>query len=273
MGKADTRVVTTQGRMSRPPSERSRGSVQSVERTLLLFERVVRSNQDLGLRELAEAVDLPVGTTHRLLSALTQRGYLRQDAGSRRYGPGATALDLAARIVRRDSLEVRSQPYLRELVRLTGESANLARLDGTQVVYVAQAASPRMVRMFTEVGNRAPLHATGTGKVLLAFLPEAEREWLIARQPLPAFTTATIVQPATLREELARIRACGYALDDGELEEGVHCVALPVRDSSGQVAAAVSVSGPSNRLTRERVDALLPSIRDVVERFSCADGW
>src|SRR5438128_2044202 len=247
-----------------------RGTVQSVDRTLELFELLVESQDELGLRDLSEASNLPVGTVHRLLGVLVARGYVRQNPATRRYTIGFIALDLAERIRRRDGLAQQAGPFLRELVRLTGESANLAVLDGSQAVYLAQVAPPRMVRMFTEVGNRVPLYASGTGKVLLAHLPTDQREALLAQLELNQFTPLTITDREHLRIELDRICQQGYARDNGEIEEGVQCAALPVRDSAGRVVAALSVSGPSSRLTRERVDMWLPQMKEVAADFSHA---
>jgi IclR family transcriptional regulator, acetate operon repressor len=265
--KRGMRVVDTS---QAPTSSEERGTVQSVDRALELFELLVESEDELGLRDLAEASSLPVGTVHRLLGVLVARGYVRQNPATRRYTVGFTALDLAERIRRRDGLAQQAGPFLRELVRLTGESANLAVLDGSQAVYLAQVAPPRMVRMFTEVGNRVPLYASGTGKVLLAHLPADQREALLAQLELSQFTPHTITDREQLRIELDRICQQGYARDNGEIEEGVQCAALPVRDSAGRVVAALSVSGPSSRLTRERVDKWLPQMKEVAADFSNA---
>lgn len=239
-----------------------------MERCLELFERIARSDRELGLRELGELSALPVATVHRLLQALVGRGYVRQNPLTRRYTLGATALDLSYTIASPRRIAQQAMPYLRELVRLTSETANLAVMDGDHVVYLAQVQAPRMMRMFTEVGNRAPMHATGTGKVLLAFLPEDQRGEVLSRVELRRFTPATVSDRRRLRAELARVRGQGYAVDEGEYEEGVHCVAVPVRGISGEVTAAISVSAPSGRLTLERIEQLIPSIRKIAEEFS-----
>jgi IclR family acetate operon transcriptional repressor len=181
---------------------------------------------------------------------------------------GYTAVELAARIRERGGLLSGAEPYLSQLVELTGESANLAVLDGQAAVYVAHVAAPRTVRMFTRVGNRAPLHASGTGKVLLANLAEERREALIGELALMRHTPMTITDRDPLRRELEAVRRLGYALDNGEFEEGVSCVAVPVRDATDQVVAAVSVSGPASRLTRDRAELFVPQIQGVVAELS-----
>ena len=242
--------------------------MQSVERALELFGAVIRADGAVGITELSATSGLAVGTVHRLLSALAARGYVRQDPQTRRYTVGYTAFIIASRIRRQSGLLTEAEPYLQELVDLTGESANMAILDGDAAMYVAHVASPRTVRMFTEAGNRAPLHASGTGKVLLANLPDLGRESLMVRLSLERHTPRTIVDADALRVELVVVRRAGFALDNGEFEDGVSCIAVPVRDGGGAVVAAVSVSGPASRLTRERAASLLPQIQDVISRLS-----
>jgi IclR family acetate operon transcriptional repressor len=224
------------------------------------------------LRDLAESCGLPVGTVHRLIGALVRRGYVRQNPATRRYAVGPTAVGLAQRIQAHDDLIQRAEPFLRRLVQLTGESANLAALDGAQAVYLAHLAPPRTVRMFTQVGNRAPLYASGTGKVLLAHLDAPRQDALLGRLDLRAYSPTTITDLGHLRDELRTIKAQGYAHDDGELEEGVRCIAVPVRDGAQRVVAALSISGPNGRLTRERADTWLPQVQEVARELSQALG-
>jgi IclR family acetate operon transcriptional repressor len=249
-----------------------RGGVQSVDRALDLFERLAAGPGELGLRELSEVSGLPVGTVHRLIGTLARRGYVRQNPVTRRYTVGPSALALAERLRNADDLPHRAAPFLRRLVQLTGESANLAALDGLQAVYLAHVAPPRTVRMFTAVGNRAPLYATGTGKVLLASLDDGRLAVLLDHLDLRAYTATTITDRARLLDEIRAIRAQGYARDDGELEEGVRCIAVPVRDGTQGVVAALSISGPDGRLTRERADAWLPRVQEAARELSQALG-
>jgi IclR family acetate operon transcriptional repressor len=152
---------------------------------------------------------------------------------------------------------------LRGLSSRTGESANLAILDGTEAVYVAHFSAQRVMRMFTEAGNRAPLHATGTGKVLLAYEPEDRRTALLEAVSLTPFTSRTIASREILEGELSRIRRHGFARDQGELEEGVWCLAVPILTADDTCLAALSVSGPRERLGRAREEELLNELRST----------
>ena len=153
-------------------------------------------------------------------------------------------------------------------MEVSGESSNLAALEKNSVVYLEQVPAPRMVRMFTEPGNRSPLHSTGTGKVLLAYQPAEVVDHVIQQSGLQRFTAYTITDPGRLKEELERIREEGFALDSEEMEEGVRCLAGPVFAPDGKILAAMSVSGPVGRLAENRLGELIPHIKRISGAFS-----
>jgi IclR family acetate operon transcriptional repressor len=243
--------------MANASSDRA-GGVQSLNRAFELLERLADAEGTLGVSELAAATGLPLPTIHRLLRSLTAGGYVRQEP-SRRYALGGRLIRLGDAASR--SVGVWATPHLRRLVGEVGETANMAMLEGDAAVYVAQAPSPHSMRMFTEVGRRVMPHCTGVGKVLLSRLDDAAVLRMARRTGLPAMTEHTITRPELLLAELGRIRAQGYAVDDGEQEVGVRCLAVPVDGGPGHVA--VSVSGPSGRLTRDRVPQIVPVLRRV----------
>lgn len=240
---------------------RPAGSVQSVDRALDLLEALAQEEKPVGVAELVELTGLPQGTVHRLLQSLHLRGYVRRD-GSRKYSLGASAVRLTDAAQR--SLARSARPHLAELVSLSGETANLAVLEGDDVVYVAQVPSPHTLRMFAEVGRQVYVHCTAVGKVLVADLPVPHVSALLARVGMPARTPATITDPATLLRELERVRRQGFAVDDGEEEPGVRCLAVPVHDGT-RVVAAVSVSGPAERLLPGDLPALAARLRPVAD--------
>jgi len=244
----------------------SAGSVQSLERALDILEVLGRSEREIGVTEIAPAVNLANGTTHRLLSTLTQRGYARQVPGTRKYTLGPKAIALASSA--RERLGPLSRPFLKELMEVSQESSNLAALDRNSVVYIEQVSAPRMVRMFTEPGNRVPPHSSGAGKVLLAYQPERVVDAVVEQNGLPRFTSHTITGKKELKEELERIREQGYALDTEEMEEGVRCLAAPVFGPDEKILAAISVSGPAGRLDQERIEELIPNIKRIAAGFT-----
>lgn len=249
----------------------SLNAVQSVERALDLLECLARSSSSwVGISELSQATGQPVGTIHRLLMTLVARRYAVRDNRTRRYALGPAFRRLAGLGLQTPDWAEIGTPLLRELVEISGETANMAVLEGNRAVYVAQAQSTRMVRMFTELGNRVPLYCTGCGKVLLAYQPDSVIAASIAETGLPRYTDTTITDPAQLQQELEMIRQQGYAVDNGEQEEGVRCLAVPVYDSRGKVVAAVSISGPSSRLDSRRIPTLLPHLKRISAALSSA---
>jgi IclR family acetate operon transcriptional repressor len=240
--------------------------VQSLERALDILELLTRSEGELGVTEVGTALGLPNGTAHRLLATLTRRGYARQNPETRKYALGIKAFTLVS--AAQERLGPLARPFLTELMEVSGESSNLASLDKNSVVYIEQVPAPRMVRMFTEPGNRVPPHATGTGKVLLAYQPEEVIDAVIRQSGLPRFTPHTITNPERLGRELDYIREQGYATDSEEMEEGVRCLAAPVFGPDGRILAAMSISGPAGRLDQDRLEELIPHIKGIADMFS-----
>ena len=237
------------------------GGVQSVHRALDVLEALAAAGGTASLGDLAAACGLPAPTLHRLAGTLVDRGYLRQ-LPDRRYSLGSRLVPLGADA--HALLGARAQPALRALADLTGESANLAVLTQGRAEYVAQAPGRHTMRTFTEVGNRVALHCTGVGKALLAAVPPAQARALIGAAPLAAQTAATITDPAALHAEIALIRARGYALDEGEMEIGVRCVAVGL---PGSAPMAVSVSGPAARMTDDLITAAVSALRTAAEQL------
>ncbi|GGP47600.1 IclR family transcriptional regulator [Saccharothrix coeruleofusca] len=241
----------------------STGGVQSLRRAFELLERLADAGGEASLSELAAITGLPLPTIHRLIRTLVALGYVRQNS-NRRYALGARLIRLGESAS--GQFGAWARPFLARLVDLVGETANLAVLDGDEVVYVAQVPSPHSMRVFTEVGRRLLPHATGVGKAMLAQLPRQEARALLERTGLPARTPNTITDPERLLSALDRIAAQGYALDESEQELGVRCVAVPL--VGGPTLAAVSVSGPEGRLTREALARIVPAVVETAERLS-----
>ncbi len=240
--------------------KRARRSVQSVDRALDLVEALAAADGEVSITALAARTNLHVSTVHRLLSTLLRRGYVRQNPETSRYYAGPKLATLAEGRSRFGEMRMRARPILHAITEATRETANLVVLDDAAAVYIETVPSPQVVRLFTAVGNRVPLHATGAGKCLLAALPTAARDALIERLDLRPYTPQTIVDAAALRRALDEARERGYTLDDEEYDEGVRCIAVPVPGSVG-AAAAISVSAPASRLTRQRCVELVPMLR------------
>ncbi|MDF2705387.1 MAG: IclR family transcriptional regulator [Nonomuraea muscovyensis] len=243
-------------------------SVQSVERALDVLEALAEHGGEAALSEIAARTGLPYGTIHRLLQTLLTRGYVRQES-DRRYALGAGLVRLGG--VAEGMVGTWARPHLAKMVELSGETANLAVLEGDFIVYVAQVPSPRRLRMFAEVGRRVLPHSTAVGKVLLAGRAAEEAVTLLERTGMPRRTPNTITETRAMLAELALVRDRGYALDLGEEELGVHCLAVPVHDGE-RVVAAMSVSGPAERIDAVDRDELAEGMRKIAHAFGAELG-
>jgi IclR family acetate operon transcriptional repressor len=232
--------------------------VQSLERAFVLLELMADAGGEVAISRLAADSGLALSTIHRLVRTLVARGYVRQ-LPSRRYVLGPRLIRLGESSSR--MLATWAQPHLSRLVDDIGETANLAMLDGDRVVYVAQVPSRHSMRMFTEVGRRVHLHCTGVGKVLLAQLPAEQARRLLVQAGMPVRTERTVTDPDELLAQLPAIAERGYAVDDGEQEAGVRCVAVPV--PGGSSAGAMSVSGPAGRLGMDAVSRVVPLLQSA----------
>jgi DNA-binding IclR family transcriptional regulator len=238
-------------------------AVRSLERAFDLLEHLADNGGEMALSELTEVSGLPMPTIYRLMRTLVNHGYARQ-APSKRYALGPRLIRLGESSSR--LLGGWARPLLARLVDEVGETANMALLEGDAVVYVAQVPSKHSMRMFTEVGRRVQAHCTGVGKALLAQLPTETARALVTRTGLTAHTPHTITDLTALLRELDLTRRRGYALDNEEQELGVRCVAVPL--TGAPALSAISVSGPSGRLTHAAVDDVVPVMRRTAERLA-----
>lgn len=228
--------------------------VQSVDRAVSILELLAGRGQ-MGITELATQLGVHKSTAFRLANALERRGLIEQAKERGGYRLGFGLLRLAGAMSGQIELNQQGRPVCRRLADEVGETVNLAVLDGSSAVNIDQVLGRSSITTHNWVGQRTPLHATSSGKVLLAHLPEDRVSTLLA-EGLDASTPRTVTDPRVLREQLARAVAEGYAYTIEELEPGLNAVAAPIRGSGGLVIAAVSVSGPSFRLPEERIPAV-----------------
>ena len=246
--------------------ERRAASVQSVDRAFVVLEALAADERPVGIAELVDLTGLPQGTVHRLLQSLHQRGYVRRDA-ARKYSLGTSAVRLADAAQR--AMVRSARPHLAELVAISGETANLAVLEGDDVVYVAQVPSPHTLRMFAEVGRHVPPHSTAVGKVLLAGMPRERALAVLRRTGLAPRTPTTITDLDAFVAELDLVTGQGWAADEEEQEAGVRCVAVPV-GAPGAALAALSLSGPADRFAGGRTAGLVEEMQRVARAFTDA---
>lgn len=239
------------------------GGVQSIERAFGLLETMADAGGMMGLSQLATASGLPLPTIHRLVRTLVDLGYLRQEP-NRQYVLGPKLIRLGESSSH--MLSTWARPHLARLVDELGESSNLAMLDGDQIVYVAQAQSRQSMRMFTEVGRRVSPHCTAVGKAILAGMaPEQVRD-ILKRTDMVRHTDTTITEPDAYLEQLEWVGEHGYALDEGEQEEGVRCVAVTVPGFGSRLA--ISVSGPTGRMSDELIGRAVPLLTEAGKQLA-----
>lgn len=241
--------------------------VQSVDRVFQLLELLANEGAALSLSELSQQANLPMPTIHRLLQALIGQGYVRQEP-TKRYALGPRLIRLGDAASR--NLGAWVKPHLERLVQEFGETTNMAMLEGTACVYIAQVASTNTVRMFTEVGRVVPLHSTGVGKALLSELSDDAVFELLQHTGMSRATPTTITTVSDMLVELSGIRERGYAVDEGEQEIGVRCLAVPIPGLP--FPAALSVSGPSSRISPDDPARMAPSLHRVASELAAAFG-
>jgi DNA-binding IclR family transcriptional regulator len=243
------------------------GGVQSVDRAISVLE-LLASRGSAGVSELAAQIGVHKSTAFRLLSALEERNLVEQASDRGKYQLGFGILRLANAIPSRLDLVRQARPVLDQLVTQFGETVNVAVVRSHYAVNVDQVISPAAVASHNWVGHLTPLHATSSGKVLLAHLDEAARRRLLDAAGLTRYTERTITSRKTLEAHLATVVEDGYATTVEEYETGLNAVAAPIRDHSGHVVGAVSVSGPAYRLDTERIKAIADDLCQGAERIS-----
>jgi DNA-binding IclR family transcriptional regulator len=247
--------------------------IQSLQRGLSILEMIARNGAGVTMAEVSRKIGLHPSTTFHLLRTLTVLGYLVQEETGREYRLGSKIFQLAASA----STEVQflriSAPLLTEMAQQTGETSHLAIFDNGEVIVINKIDGGGPVRLSDRVGYPRPAHATAIGKVLLAHLSEVEQKTCLAKHELRSCTPRTITALPVLEQELARVRDQGYAFDDEEFAQGIRCLAAPVRNFTGDVVAAIGISGPVWRVSLDRVAQLTEFVKAVGRRLSSELGY
>lgn len=253
--------------------ERATSGHRAANRVVDILELVAASRDGLPLREVSAQLEAPKSSLLPLLRALTARGYLAQGRGGE-YRLGPQALELgAASPAQRDLGEV-ARPVLVDVMRRTGETVFLGALasDGLSVVYVDKVESEHIIRYAAGVGDRRPLHATSSGKAILAFLPAEQREQILRALPLARHTERTVTSLPALRQSLDEIQQSGVCISLDEMVRGASGVAAPIFDRQGRVAGVCTIAGPTDRV-RPRVRQLAAEARRAARIISTLLGY
>jgi len=247
--------------------------VKSLDRALQILEILGKKKGGFGVTEISNEIDLNKTSVYRMLSTFVRHGYVEQDPETERYKLGYKVLELSSSLLESIDLRVEAKAFLKELENMTNEVIHLVVYDRGEVVYIEKLEGNETLRMHSKVGTRAPMHCTSVGKVILAYLPSSEVSKIVEKYEMKKHTPHTITDKDELYQHLQEVREKGYALDLEENELGITCIAAPIFDHSGKILAAVSVSGPTMRMTDERLDELKDTMMDISRKISTRLGF
>jgi len=255
------------GHRARGGSGRRTDFVQSLDRGLAVIRCFSSERPSLTLSEVAERTGLTRAAARRFLLTLQELGYVGSTGRQFSLRPRVLALGYA--YLSSFSVAQIAQPHLEDLAEELHESCSVSVLDGDDIVYVARASANRIMTIALTVGTRLPPYPTSMGRVLLAWLPPEEIDAILGRTPLRKLTERTVTDPGELRQILAKVRAQGWAAVDQELEAGVRSVAVPIRDSSGKVVAAINASAHAARVPMRTLETqFLPRLLDAAQQIN-----
>jgi DNA-binding IclR family transcriptional regulator len=249
-------------------NDRQRVGVQSLGRAFAILEEVARHREGIGLADLSKRVGLHNSTAFHLAKTLAALGYIRQEPDSRRYRVGRPLFALAASALDEIEMVSLATPIMEELSADTGESSHFAVRMGEAIVIIARTSGPGAFQLAERVGVVRPAHCTALGKVILAALHPDRLERFLARADLEPSTDNTITEVPALLREIEEVRRSGIAFDDGEFNSEVRCVAVPVKDFTGQVVGALGISGPVWRLSIQALKSRAKAIQAAADRLS-----
>lgn len=240
----------------------------STIRVLRILEEIAKSEDGIGVTELANQLELNKSTVYRFLATLEEEAYLEQQDSTKKYQSGIKLFELASRIVNQVDWTQDIRPFLIDLKDRVNETVHLGIIDNKEVVYIDKVEGERSIRMYSQVGKRAPVYCTGVGKAILAFLPEEKRMYIMKSIKYTNYTESTITDDNSLNKEMRIIRAQGFSLDREEHETGVNCAAAPIFNHSGQVIGGISIAGPSSRINEDKLFDLAAEIKETAHLIS-----
>jgi len=257
--------------MSQNPKDRY--LINSILRASNILKCFTKGKGHFKISELACELHLDRSTIYRILLSLEKCGLVEKDKETGGYSLGLFTFEIGNAYLNRIDLPKVSKPIMTDLGLKVQETVHLAVLSGTEIVYVDKVDSPRPLGIMSKIGQRAPLHCTALGKVLLAFQPEDDLKRILPQLKLIALTSNTIISRQRLMEELRAIRRQGYALDHREIEEDVECIGAPIRNHLGDVIAALSISGPQRKIHTRQEKQFVNSVVKAAGSISSKLGY
>ncbi len=237
--------------------DKSEYIIQAVSHALDLLEQFHDDTDELGVTELSKRLKLHKNNVFRLLATLESRGYIEQNKATENYRLGLKALELGQTFIKQMGLLRQAKPILEQMVEDSNETSYVAIYKENHIVYLDVVETNLTVRVVSRVGSRLPAYCTAAGKVHMAHMTDEELDELLNNINFVQHTPTTIASIKAMREELVKVRELGYAFDDEELDLGVRCIAAPIRDYTRRIVGAISISGPTMRVSNERVESEL----------------
>lgn len=248
--------------------------VKSVAKALMILNVLAEHQREMSLGDIAKKMQLAKSTAYGLLATLRDFGYIEQSPLDGKYRLGIRLFEVGNIVANSWDVRQVAAPFIQNLVEGLGETVHLVVLDKGEVLYIDKRESTKLsLRIVSQVGTRLPTHCTGVGKVFLANLPINEVKRIIATKGLARYTKNTITDFSRLEEEMNLIRQQGYAMDNEEIMESLRCVAVPLRDHTGKVCAAISVSGPSSRFDGEQLESIVNLMVPIGQGISTSLGY
>lgn len=262
---------TRRGRPRAFHDQTEANTVRALDRALELLARLSESD-GMTLTELATATEEAPATVYRALVTLQTRQVVELEPEGQLWHVGPGAFRIGSAFLRRTKVAERARAPMQELMRATGETANLGVESRDEVLFLTQVETHEAIRAFFPPGMKGPMHVSGIGKALLAFYPARRVAQIVARKGLAGFTARSLTEPDRLMADLAATRARGHAIDDEERAEGMRCVAAPIFNVHGEPVAGLSVSGPAFRMPLARADAIGARVREAADTVTAAIG-
>jgi len=247
--------------------------IQMIERTLDIMEVLAQEARGLNLTDIAQRVNLPKSTVYRILNALIDRNYIVKKEDGHKYKLALKIVNLASNMLYALDLRTEAYPCLQTLADETRQTIHLAVWQGDAIVYLDKIEAYQRLAISSALGRTLPIHCTGLGKVLLAYMPAERREEIIQKLDFHKFTENTNINPAHLREELFEARKNGYAVDNEEHEENIFCVATPILNYTNKIIAAVSITGQVSYFEQNGLFEIIKTIQDVGLKISKRMGY
>ncbi|MEA4963976.1 IclR family transcriptional regulator [Lutispora sp.] len=246
--------------------------VQSIDRAVSILKCFSKQRKEMKLSEIADELSLNKSTVHGIISTLKYNGLIDQDEETQKYRLGLYLMKLGDTVA--SSIDIRdiAHPIIKEVSQQLNETVHLSKLDGDELIYLDKVESNQSMRIFTTIGSRMPAYCTGMGKAMLAYIDDEKINNLLP-DALEPMTEHTITDKNELLKRLADIREKGYAMDNEENSIGLRCIAAPIFDHKGNAKYAISVSGPTVRMTDKRMENIISIIKDSARKISYKLGY